>query len=181
MVRRAKRREILERMSAALGAESEVMHVREDRVPTAWHSATSPVTAQHCAPECRWDGLRGAACTHVGICVEGHARRLVIRADVSARFETPQALPVALRHLYDLRRDIEMLTPTLLRSMPTALANGERHLIARAPLVSRSFEDVTAEQQHGCIVVERVPGVVPHLRHRLAKRREHLARYLEPE
>ena len=88
-------------------------------------------------------------------------------------------LRVALRHLDDFGTDFDGLAPTFLRGPAAALANGERNLIAGTPRIPRVREGLTAKEQHGFVVVERPARITTDLRHRFAKRREHLSRKLE--
>jgi len=93
----------------------------------------------------------------------------------------PNALPVALRHRDDAGSDVEGLTATLLLRSTAALANRERDLVARAARILRTLEGLTAEEQDGRVVIERLARVATDFRHRFAKGREDSARKLEAE
>ena len=90
VMRATERDEILDRVRAAFGARSEMVHIDKSCVPAAGHLATPAVAAQHLAPERRRDGLRRARgflrCAHVG-------------ARFDAGFEMPEVLPIALGHV----------------------------------------------------------------------------------
>jgi hypothetical protein len=88
----------------------------------------------------------------------------------------PDVLPVALSHLQDFGPDLDELTTTLLLRPAAALANREHDLVARAAGVLGTLESLTAKQQDGCVVVERLARVAANLRHRFAKSGEGLAR-----
>jgi hypothetical protein len=90
-------------------------------------------------------------------------------------------LPVALRHLHDFWPDFDELTATLLRCPAAALANGERDLVARAARILGALENLTAEEQDGRVVIERLARVAADFCHRFAKRGEDLAREVETE
>jgi hypothetical protein len=93
----------------------------------------------------------------------------------------PDVLPVALGHFDGFWPDFDELTATLLRCPAAALANRERDLVARAARVLGAFEGLTAEEQDGCVVIERLARVAADFRHRFAKGREDVARELEAE
>src|SRR6185369_17817584 len=63
----------------------------------------------------------------------------------------------------------------------TALANGERNLVARAAWVLGTLERLTAEQQDGCVIIEGLARVATDFRHRFAEGREDLAGKLQAE
>jgi hypothetical protein len=63
------------------------------------------------------------------------------RAQVSVRVDVSDLLPVAGGHLDDLRRGFDELPATVLSAPPAFFADRERHLVARAALVLRSFEN----------------------------------------
>jgi hypothetical protein len=93
----------------------------------------------------------------------------------------PDVLSVTLGHFEDFRTDFEALPATLLRCPAAALANRERDLVARTARVLGAPEGLTAEQQDGCVVIERLAGVAADFRHRLAKNGEDLAREVETD
>jgi len=83
-------------------------------------------------------------------------------------------LPVALGHLDDFWTDFDELPATLLRCSAAALANRERDWVARAAWVVGTLKNLTAEEQDGCVVIERRARVAADFRHRFAKCGEHL-------
>src|SRR6185295_14233032 len=60
------------------------------------------------------------------------------------------------RHLDDFGTDVDELTATLLLCSTTALANGERDLVARSARILGALEHLTAKKQDGRIVIERL-------------------------
>ena len=90
-------------------------------------------------------------------------------------------LRVALRHLQNLRAHFDELAAPFLPALSAALANRQRHLVARAPCFSRPSEYEPREREERGIVIERLPRIPPNLRHRFSKRREHLPCHLESQ
>ena len=148
--------EIVRVVLPALGSGIDVVDVDVDGVPAAGHAAAPSVAPEHVPAHRRRNRLLGAmsAVTHVGI-----------RGRV---FGKRYRLHVALRHLDDLGPDPGELTAPDRLAAPAALANGERHLIARSPLVRRPAEDLSGHQEERRVVVERLARVAPELRERLA-------------
>src|SRR5262249_52192468 len=75
--------------------------------------------------------------------------------------------------------DLDELTATFLRCPAAAVANRDCDLVARATRILRALKGLTAEQQHGCVVIERPTRIATDFRHRFPKRGEHLPRELE--
>ncbi|HEY3497525.1 MAG TPA: hypothetical protein VGK73_22665 [Polyangiaceae bacterium] len=99
----------------------------------------------------------------------------------SSAADRPDVLRIASRHGGDFVVDIhELSAPVLLRGA-AALANREGHLVARAPLVAGSSENIPRQEQQRGIVVERLACVPPHLPQRFPEGREHLPRHLEAQ
>jgi len=90
-------------------------------------------------------------------------------------------LRVALRHLEDFGTDVDELAAALLLSPAAALANRARDLVARAARVLRALESLTAKEQDGGVVIERLARVAADFCHRFAKRCEALTREVETE
>jgi hypothetical protein len=153
-------------MFPAIAATHEGVRLRKDRVPTTRNATFPAVSAKDRAAHCRRDGLRRADRTRVHV---GATAGVVVGVHV------PNVLSVALHHLEDFGSDLDELTATLLRSPAAALAHRESDLVARAPGFPIAVEGLPAEQQEGCVFVERLACIPTDFRHRFAEGREDLA------
>src|SRR6185369_11002898 len=143
--------EVIGVVRSAFGPRFDVVHVRIDRVPAARDAAFSAVPAEDCTADSRRDGLAGTGANRVQVCTG------VFGVDAHVGVDMPDALPVALGHLEDFGTDLDELTAPLLPSSAAALANRQRDLVARETRVLRAPESLTAEKQHGVVVVQRLP------------------------
>jgi hypothetical protein len=80
-------------------------------------------------------------------------------------------LPIALRHLDDLRRNLDLLPTSLLQNPTAPLTHVELDLVARPAEVLRPAEHAPRHREHDRIVVERLARIAPYLGRHLAKGR----------
>ncbi|HEY3500624.1 MAG TPA: hypothetical protein VGK73_38285 [Polyangiaceae bacterium] len=93
----------------------------------------------------------------------------------------PDVLRITLRHLHDLGTHLDELASPFLPALSAVLADGQRHLIARAAFFSRSTEREPSERQKRGIVRERLSRFPAHLCHRFSEGCEYVPRHLEPQ
>jgi hypothetical protein len=200
MMGRAEHDEVIGVVRAALGAQLEVMHVDEGRVPAPGDDAAAFVAAEDMTAERRGDCLRGAMgdsplwATHVGL---GIPFRLGWR---SGAFHVTDVLRVTSRHLDDRRVYFEPFAAGVLKAAATLLAERERELIAgsagscaaaitrRVSAVHEVFaygflpaEDVPRHEQQGRVIVQVLAALFPELVHGLTKGREGFGGDLEAQ
>src|SRR3954465_13130310 len=87
-------------------------------------------------------------------------------------------LRIAKRHFHHLRSDQHLLAATLLPPFLARVADGHSNLVSRPPLIGRTSQRLTSQQQQRGIVIERFAGIPAKLAHCLTKRSEGLGRYL---
>ena len=176
VVGRAEAHEVVGVIPTAFGPKHDVVRDPMDRVPAA-RDATSPaISGNDQATDCRRDGLAGAGQNRPSVVTGAF---VVLRAHVGV--DMPDVLRVALGHLENFGSDLDELTAALLLHSATALANRESDLVARTARVPAALERLAAEEQDGCVVVERLARVAADFCHRFAKSSEDFAREVEAE
>ena len=139
-MRRAEYDKVIGVVMTTLGAQLEVVHVDEGRVPAPEDDAAALVAAEDATAE-RWgDCLRGTVggsrlwVTHVGVGNRfkprtGGAAARLRRPDA---FHTADVLRVTMRHLHDGRVYFEPFAAGVLKAASAAFAERERQLVARS-------------------------------------------------
>jgi len=126
-------------------------------------------------------GVGVVASAHVCASVRVGGRVHVGASSSSIVVHVSDVLTVAFGHLEDFGTDFDELAAPLLCGPAAALANRERDLVARTAWVLGTLENLAAEEQGGCVLIERLARVATNFRHRVAKHSENLAREVEAE
>jgi hypothetical protein len=155
VVRRAKRDEVIGRVLSAFRARLSVMDIDERRAPTTRHPATLMIACEDLATHRGRDRLLGSTRAHVDV------------------IDVPDVLRIALGHLDDFVAHLDELAPAVLPPLPALLANGQRHLITRTPVVPRPAECQPRQREQGWLARSCAFGVRMAINFAPASKRAH--------